>query len=113
MPPKLSEQQRQVGYLRSLQLRQKRAEIKDDLKHGRRSFLNAWLLPACEGMKVIDLLQALPGIGRKKAEALCAKAKIPATHTVARCGPKQEANLMQALAEFRSGWCCTDRRDRP
>jgi hypothetical protein len=88
--PELTAEQRREAAAKSLELRRARAQTKRLLAAG------SWTLAAvfelrdeAQGMKVIDLLMALPGIGMRKALALLQQAGIPSHNTVRACGPKQ------------------------
>lgn len=97
--PTLSADQRRAAYERSLELRRNRAELKQSLAAGELTLDSAWRLwpEITAGMKVCDLLTALPGVGPAKAKALLEKAGIPEKNTVRACGPRQTEKLFAEL----------------
>lgn len=96
--PMLSDEQRRDGALRSLALRRQRAEFKAQLReHGWAYLDEHWLLEDIQGMRVFDLLRALPRIGAARAADLMSKAGIEHDRTVARCGHRQRWRLMELL----------------
>jgi hypothetical protein len=104
--PTLSAEQRRAAHERSLAVRQARADIKRDIAQQGVSYLvNAFRLwwpedsgyAAFAGMKVYDLLTALPAVGPAKATALLEKAGIPLKNTVRACGPRQTERLFSLL----------------
>lgn len=96
-PPPLSQEQRRAAYEKALKLRRSRAFIKARLRERAWTFTEAWEEPVAQGMKVYDLLAALPGIGQAKALALLNEAGIPEKNTVRACGPKQTERLFNIL----------------
>ena len=95
--PQLTDEQRREAHQRSLELRRERSSLKRTLGHNDVSFGAAWLCSCAQGMKVYDLLMALPGIGTRKALALLQQAGIPSHNTVRACGPKQTERLFALL----------------
>lgn len=95
-PPLLTQEQRRAAYERSLELRQARARLKELIKTG--SPLEcALLLEVAQGMRVMDLLLTLPGIGQAKARGLLAQAGITESKTVKGLGRHQVARLLALL----------------
>jgi hypothetical protein len=94
--PELTAEQRREAHAKSLAVRQARAEIKRKIAH-HCTIAYAWTQDAAQGMKVIDLLCALPGIGMRKSLALLQQAGIPSHNTVRACGPKQTERLFALL----------------
>lgn len=100
-PPDVSDESRRTGQQRSLELRRKRAGVKAGLAHQsltiQQVFKYSELLPCAQGMKIRDLLTALPGIGKARADALLEAAGISKKTTVRACGPKQRERLFALL----------------
>jgi hypothetical protein len=96
-PPPLSKEQRRAAYEKALDLRRERAELKALIADGSVLFEYAWECTSAQKMKVFDLLVALPGVGKKRAAAMMAEAKIPLKNTVRACGPKQTERLFSQL----------------
>lgn len=97
-PPTLDATQRQAGYDKSLALRSARAELKKDLKAGKLRLRDVLGWDWVKGMKVYDLLRAVPGVGGRKATLILDAALIHQGNTVARCSSKQLERLV-ALVE--------------
>jgi hypothetical protein len=107
MPPVLSLEQMKLARQRSLELRQHRAEVKYMLAEGAWSLADMFRYAAlgstsagdeaCAGMKVMDALTALPGIGKPRAAKLLDQAGIPHKNTFRACGPRQRERLLQLL----------------
>lgn len=91
--PTLTDQQRADARVKSLEVRRRRAAVKQLLRDGY-SLQRAVTHPDGRGMRVLSLLMAIPGVGRATAERLMSAAGIPAGHTVARCGPRQLERLI-------------------
>ena len=96
-PPELTAEQRQLAMERSLEIRQARAMLKESLTIGAIHLVDAWRMETAKGMRVINLLMALPGIGHAKAEQLLHVAGIPERTTVRACGPRQTKRLFEQL----------------
>ncbi|VEG26041.1 integration host factor, actinobacterial type [Actinomyces howellii] len=96
--PALTAQQRSDALARAADARQRRAQAKDALKHGRMSvseFLEqAGTDEALGRMRVIDLLLALPRVGRRTAEVLMEEIGISPTRRVRGLGSRQSAELV-------------------
>jgi hypothetical protein len=98
-PPTLDSTQRTDGYNKSLALRQARAELKKDLKAGKLTLRDVVGWDWVQGMKVHDLLRAVPTFGAKKAARLMSAALISPTHTVGRLGPRQVERLLAGVEQ--------------
>lgn len=98
--PELTAAQRLAGYNRSLALRQARAELKKDLRDGKLQLREVLGWDWVKGMKVHDLLRALPGIGAKKATAILDRCLINQANTVGRCSQKQLERLVSQVSKM-------------
>lgn len=101
--PQLTDEQRLSGAAKSLEVRKLRADIKQWLTEGglnlRRDRLELALqFPATQGMRVRQLLLALPGIGPNRAAKILDHAGIKPASTVRSMGHNQRAAL---LAQFK------------
>jgi hypothetical protein len=108
-PPALTDEQRRAAYEKALELRRLRASIKDWVRapipnssaDGPALAVDrlqlAFDFPAVQGMKVYDLLTALPNVGPKTARAWLKTAGIPEKNTVRACGPRQVERLFHLL----------------
>ncbi len=100
LPPPLSEEQRRKALEKAGIARRKRAELKEQLKSGRTTLGD--LIKRTDDeivgkMKVSNVLESLPGVGRVRARKLMEKLDISESRRMRGLGSKQKANL---LAEF-------------
>jgi hypothetical protein len=97
--PELTAEQRREAHAKSLAVRRARAYVKHLVaSYGVGILKDMWCAnDDMQGMKVIDLLCALPGIGMRKSLALLQQAGIPSHNTVRACGPKQTERLFALL----------------
>jgi len=99
LPPSLSPEQRQAALAKAAAARRQRAELKEKLKMG--SLTLRELLAQAESddvvgkMKVLAVLESLPGLGKVKARRLMEEVGISETRRVQGLG----ANQRQALFE--------------
>ena len=96
-PPALSADQRRTAYQRSLELRQERAALKAALACGSLPLSKVLTLPSVRGMRIRQLLLALPGVAGRRADRALEYAGVKQTNTVAQCGPVQLEKLLQYL----------------
>lgn len=102
LPPALSPEQRQAALEKAAAARRQRAELKDKLKMGSLS-LRELLDQATRDevvakMKVIAVLESLPGVGKVKARRLMEEVGISETRRVQGLGDKQRKSLFEKLA---------------
>jgi hypothetical protein len=101
LPPALTAEQRQAALEKAAQARRVRAELKERLKMGSLSLPQ--LLQDAEKddivgkMKVLAVLESLPGVGKVKARRTMEKIGISETRRVRGLGVQQRKEL---LAEF-------------
>jgi hypothetical protein len=105
--PILTPEQRRAALEKAAAARQVRAEIKNKLKHSRASLTEVLQESKANQfiakLKVIDLLQSMPGVGKVKAEEIMERVGIAANRRLRGLGDNQISKL---IAEF------TDRSDR-
>lgn len=105
-PPSLSPEQRQAALEKAGIARRARAELKEKLKMGSVSL--AELLAQAERddiiakMKVLAVLESLPGLGKVKARKLMEETGIPETRRVQGLGSKQREALLEGTGAKRS-----------
>ena len=98
--PTLTEEQRKDALAKAAAARKRRAEIKAELKSGKRALKD---LLAKQGddtvgkMKVATVLESLPGVGKVRAAKIMEKLDISASRRIRGLGAKQRESL---LAEF-------------
>ncbi len=101
-PPALTPEQRQAALQKAAKVRRERAEIKEKLKMGSLTF--AELLSKAENdetlgkMKIISVLESLPGLGKVKARRLMDSVGISDSRRLQGLGAKQRAELLKETA---------------
>lgn len=98
--PILSPEDRARALEKAAEARRKRAEIKAELKSGKRSLKDLLAKTADDTvgkMKVSTVLESLPGVGKVRATKIMEKLDISASRRVRGLGAKQREAL---LAEF-------------
>ena len=101
-PPSLTPEQRHAALEKAARARRERTEIKDHLKSGRVTLRE--LLVKAESdeivgkMKVLAVLEALPGTGKVKARRLMEHVGISETRRLQGLGAKQREALLEAAA---------------
>ncbi len=102
-PPQLTAEQRQAALAKAAVARRARAEIKDRLKMGSLSLEELFALAQTDEtiakIKVLALLESLPGVGKVKARRVMDDVGIAETRRVQGLGTQQRARL---LLEFGS-----------
>jgi len=101
-PPSLSPEQRQAALAKAAEARRARAEIKERLKMG--SITLAELLTQAEtddmvaGIKVLAVLESLPGVGKVKARRTMDEVGIADTRRLRGLGDQQRKSLLAAFS---------------
>lgn len=99
--PTLTEEQRREALAKAAEARKARAAIKAELKSGQRSLRDILARSGDDvvgKMKVSNVLESLPGVGKVRAAKLMEKLDISASRRVRGLGAKQREAL---LAEFK------------
>jgi|SRR5438270_5199748 len=102
MPPALSADQRQAALEKAAHARRVRAELKERLKMGSLGFED--LLKQAEReevvgkMKVLAMLESLPGLGKVKARRIMEEIGISDNRTLHGLGDQQRKKLFEKLA---------------
>lgn len=100
-PPQLSDEQRQAALAKAAEVRRERAELKERLKMG--SITLEELLDQGEDnetiakMKVLTVLESLPGVGKVKARRTMETIGISETRRVRGLGDQQRKSLIEAF----------------
>jgi hypothetical protein len=100
-PPSLTPEQRQAALAKAAEARRARAEIKERLKMG--SITLPELLAQAEtdemvaGIKVLAVLESLPGVGKVKARRTMDEVGIADTRRVRGLGDQQRKALLAAF----------------
>src|SRR3954463_563071 len=101
-PPSLSPEQRQAALEKAAYARRARAELKERLKMGSIDFKE--LLDQGDGddvvgkMKVLAVLESLPGVGKVKARRTMEEIGISETRRVRGLGDQQRSKLLEAFS---------------
>jgi signal recognition particle GTPase len=102
LPPALTPEQRQAALEKAAVARRKRAELKERLKMGSLSLPE--LLSQAESdetvgkMKVLAVLESLPGLGKVKARRLMDEVGISESRRVQGLGVNQREALLKELS---------------
>jgi len=100
-PPTLTPEQRAAALEKAALARKARAELKDDLKTSRVTLgelLNKAASDDTIGkMKVLAVLESLPGTGKVKARRLMEQVGISDTRRLQGLGAKQREQLLEAI----------------
>ncbi len=101
LPPSLSPEQRQAALQKAAAARRLRAEIKDKLKMGSvslREVIDQGDTDEMVGkMKVLSLLESLPGLGKVKARRLLEELEISESRRIQGLGRKRRDALLTKL----------------
>ncbi|PIE33962.1 MAG: integration host factor [Ilumatobacter coccineus] len=98
-PPQLSPEQRAAALAKAAEARAARAEIKARLKMGSLTLKQALRSndPHVDKLKVLSLLESLPGVGKVKARKIMDDIGIARNRRVQGLGVKQRAELLELL----------------
>ena len=102
LPPVLSPEQRQAALDKAAVARRARAELKEKLKMGSLNLKE--LLHQSAGddivgkMKVLAVLESLPGVGKVKARRTMEEIGISETRRIRGLGDQQRAKLLEAFS---------------
>lgn len=98
-PPQLTAEQRQAALEKAAVARRARAEVKDRLKMGSLSLQELFQLAekdeTISKIKVLALLESLPGVGKVKARRVMDEVGIAETRRVQGLGAQQRARLLE------------------
>jgi hypothetical protein len=101
LPPQLTDEQRRAALAKAAEARRARAELKEKLKMG--SLTLTELLGRAEGddiiakMKVLAVLESLPGVGKVKARRTMEEIGISESRRVRGLGDQQRASLLKVF----------------
>jgi hypothetical protein len=102
-PPSLSPEQRAAALKKAAEVRVARAELKERLKMGSTTLADV-LAEADKSdvigkLKVLTLLESLPGLGKVKARRLMEELEIADTRRVQGLGEVQRRKLLEAVGK--------------
>ena len=101
-PPQLTPEQREAALAKAAEARRARAELKEKLKMG--SLTLSELLDQADGddivgkMKVLAVLESLPGVGKVQARRTMDEIGIAETRRVKGLGDQQRKSLLEAFS---------------
>lgn len=102
--PILTEEQRKAALEKAAEARKARAAVKMRLKNGTLSLkeiLDLQSDPTVAKMRVVQVLEALPGVGKVRARKLMEEVDISITRRVKGLGEKQKVTLLERFNEPR------------
>jgi guanylate kinase len=99
LPPRLSDEERTRALEVAKLSRQERARVKEEIRRGAISFSqfieSAQQNPVLAKMRVVELLESLPGYGKIRAQAVMEKFEISPTRRVQGLGRHQLSSLLK------------------
>ncbi|MBW3580636.1 MAG: integration host factor [Actinobacteria bacterium] len=99
LPPELSPDQRQAALAKASAARRLRAELKEKLKMGSTSLPELFDLAGTDEtvgkMKVLTVLESLPGLGKVKARRLMDELQISESRRIRGLGGQQREALLK------------------
>lgn len=102
VPPSLTPEQRADALVKAAHSRRARADIKAQVKSGEMGISDVLILaktdPAIAKMRVSELLESLPGVGKIRAAAIMERLSISAPRRIQGLGIHQKAEL---ISEFK------------
>lgn len=102
LPPALTPEQRQAALAKAAEARRVRAEIKARLKLNRLSLPELFEQSDSDDivakLKVVSVLESLPGVGKVRARRIMADLDISESRRLRGLGTKQRAALLDAFA---------------
>lgn len=100
-PPALTPEQRQAALAKAAEARRARAIVKDKLKTGELVFSQVLELAGTDelvaGIKVLAILESLPGVGKVKARRVMTEIGIADTRRLRGLGDQQRKALLGAF----------------
>ena len=102
-PPQLTPEQREAALAKAAEARRARAELKEKLKLGSLSLSD--LLDQADGndtvgkMKVLAVLESLPGVGKVRARRLMEELHISDSRRVRGLGDQQRKALLKLFSD--------------
>ncbi len=103
LPPELSPDQRQAALAKAGAARRLRAELKDKLKMGSTSLPELFGMADTDEtvakMKVLTVLESLPGLGKVKARRLMEDLSISESRRIRGLGSQQRETLLKRFPD--------------
>jgi len=106
LPPQLTPDQRSAALAKAKQSRQERSVAKSRIKSGELSLSDVFVLsqsdPVIAKMRVAELLAALSGVGKIRAQAIMERLNISPTRRIQGLGKHQIADLVKEFSPAKS-----------
>jgi DNA uptake protein ComE-like DNA-binding protein len=99
--PTLTPEQRTQALAKAAEARKKRAELKGELKSGKKSLKDVLARSddTVGKMKVSNVLESLPGVGKVRAQKIMEELDISASRRVRGLGAKQRGLLLEKFSK--------------
>ena len=101
--PTLTPEQRTQALAKAAEARKKRAEVKGELKSGKRTLADVLKRASNDDtlgkMKVSTVLESLPGVGKVRAQKIMEELDISASRRVRGLGAKQRELLLDRFSK--------------
>ncbi|MBM3693398.1 MAG: integration host factor, actinobacterial type [Actinomycetota bacterium] len=101
-PPALTPEQRRAALEKAAAARQQRAEVKDRLKQGHLTLGALFALADADEtvgkLKVLSMLESLPGVGKVRARRVLDEVGISESRRLRGLGAHQRARLLERFA---------------
>ena len=115
-PPKLTDEQRQAALEKAAEARRVRADVKERLKTGSLTLSGLFELAGRDEMvgklKVLALLESLPGVGKVKARRTMEEIGIAESRRVQGLGAQQRGRLLELFGSAGIVASAEARRDK-
>lgn len=97
LPPRLSRRSRRKAGQKAVLARQERARVKEEIASGEKFFFELFAdeRKSIKRMKLVDLLQSVPGIGKIRADLIMDRAEISSSRRIGGVGKRQLEILRQ------------------
>jgi hypothetical protein len=102
LPPSLTPDQRREALAKAAEARKRRAGLKEELRAGRTSLgelLDRTGEDVVGKMKVSQVLEALPGVGKVRATRIMERLSISASRRLRGLGGKQKEALLKEFSQ--------------
>ncbi|MFA5882254.1 MAG: integration host factor, actinobacterial type [Acidimicrobiia bacterium] len=101
-PPQLTPEQRRAALEKAAKARQKRAEVKEQLKAGQLTLAELFAQGDQDEivgkLKVVSMLESLPGVGKVRARRLMEELDISESRRLRGLGDNQRQRLLDRFA---------------
>ena len=101
-PPQLTPEQRRAALDKAAVARRKRAEVKEQLKSGRLTLAELFARSDADEMvgklKVVSMLESLPGVGKVRARRLMEELDISESRRLRGLGDNQRQRLLDRFS---------------